>query len=152
MVSKLRQEMLTNLMETVLESAGAQKSFLILPSQPEIEQESANWLIEAEGSAENDEIFILQSLPINSSKREKTQPRLPASIINHVVQTEKTLLLNEASKQGEFKNDAYIVATQPKSILCMPLIHQNKLSGRVLILSEMSSRFFRQFSCCQVEN
>ena len=142
MVSKLRKEMLTNLMETVLESAGAQKSFLILPSQPQIEQESANWLIEAEGSAENDEIVILQSLPINSRKGETTQPRLPASIINHVVETEKTLVLNEAAKQGEFKDDAYIVATQPKSILCMPLIHQDKLSGILYLENNWQCKAF----------
>lgn len=129
MVSKLRKEMLTNLMETVLESAGAQKSVLILPSQPETEKESTNWLIEAEGSAENDEIAILQSLPIDSNKEDQTQPRLPASIINCVLETEKTLVLNEAYKKGEFDNDPYIIATKPKSILCMPLTHQNKLSG-----------------------
>jgi hypothetical protein len=39
------------------------------------------------------------------------------------------LILNDATHEGRFIRDPYIVATQPKSILCTPLVNQGKLSG-----------------------
>ena len=144
MVSSLRQEMLTNLMNTVIENAGAQKSFLILPSKPEPEpdKEDVDWLIEAEGAVDADEVIVLQSVPVDDINKDRKIPLLPNSVINYVVLTKKNLVLNDAKNEGGFTQDPYIVATHPKSILCTPLIHEEKLSGILYLENNLTTNAF----------
>jgi signal transduction histidine kinase len=144
MVSSLRQEMLTNLMNTVIENAGAQKSFLILPSklEPEPENEDFDWVIEAEGAVDADEVIVLQSIPMDEVDGDRNIPLLPASIINYVARTRHNLVLSDATQAGEFSQDTYIFATRPKSILCAPLIHENKLSGILYLENNLTTEAF----------
>ena len=113
----LLDKLLEKLMNIAIENAGAQKGFLILNNE-------GNWVVEAQGTVDSEEVNILQSIPIESVYSEKSIPILPITIINYVARTQEYLVLNDASYEGQFINDPYIIATESKSILCTPLLNQ----------------------------
>ncbi|MEG4627993.1 AAA family ATPase, partial [Microcoleus sp. w1-18aA5] len=114
--------LLERLMKIAIENAGAQKGFLIL-------EKGGNWALEAEGLVQEDEVSVLQSLPLNPTAASGGTPLLACAIANYVIRTQENVVLNNAAQEGQFTRDPYIAATQPKSILCTPLLHQGKLTG-----------------------
>jgi GAF domain-containing protein len=128
-------KLLAKLMKTVIENGGAQKGFLLL-------EKDNKWVLEAEGIVDSDEVNILQSIPIDFVDRDLQTPILPVTIINYVARTQKNVVLNNAVDEGQFTNDPYIVVTQPKSILCTPLLNQGKLSGIVYLENNLTTNAF----------
>ena len=115
-------KLLSKLMRIVIENAGAQKGFLIL-------EKEGNWVIEAEGTLNSNEVTTLQSIPVDAVNADRQIPFLSTAIINFVTRTLENVILNNASYEGQFTCEPYILVTQPKSILCTPLLHQGKLIG-----------------------
>jgi signal transduction histidine kinase len=68
-------------------------------------------------------------LHFNSTKTSGETPLLANAIANYVIRTQESVVLNNATQEGQFTRDPYIASTQPKSILCTPLVHQGKLTG-----------------------
>jgi len=126
-------KLLEKLMKNVIENAGAQKGFLIL-------EKEGNLVIEAERTVDSDEVAILQSIPVDS--RDTDHSLLSAAIINYVARTHENVVLNDAVNEGQFTRDSYIVATQPKSILCTPLLNQGKLSGILYLENNLTTGAF----------
>lgn len=132
------ENLLAKLMKTVIENGGAQKGYLIL-------DRDGQWVIEAEGTVDYDATNIPRSearaspygshnllglgLPIDFVDDETQIPILPVAIVNYVARTQENVVLNNATEAERFIRDPYIVATQPKSILCTPLLDRGKLSG-----------------------
>ncbi len=128
-------KLLAKVMKIVIENAGAQTGFLILYKQD-------NLVIEAQGTVDADNLTLLQSLPIDSVVFDTQIPLLSIAIINYVAHTHKDVVLNDATNEAQFTLDPYIVATQPKSILCTPLIHQGKLSGILYLENNLTTGAF----------
>ncbi|MEH1938950.1 MAG: AAA family ATPase [Nostoc sp.] len=128
-------QLLAKLMKTVIENGGAQKGFLIL-------EKDSKWVIEAEGTVDFDEVTLLRSLPIDSVDGDKQTLILPVAIVNYVVRTQENVVLNNATVEEHFIRDPYIVATQPKSILCTPLLNQGKLSGILYLENNLTTDAF----------
>ncbi|KAB8318705.1 AAA family ATPase [Tolypothrix campylonemoides VB511288] len=139
-------QLLAKLMKTVIENGGAQKGFLIL-------EKDHKWAIAAEGTVDSDDVTLLRSpararlpkgasLPIDSVDDDTQTPILPVGIINYVVRTQENVVLNNATEEEQFIRDPYIVATQPKSILCTPLLHQSKLSGILYLENNLTTDAF----------
>ena len=116
------EQLLNQVMKTVIENAGAQKGFLIL-------DKGGNWAIEAEAALECDRITIMQSIPLDSVDPATGIPLLSTAIVNYVARSHENVVLNNATNEGQFTRDSYITTTQPKSILCTPLLNQGKLDG-----------------------
>ncbi|WP_318670628.1 AAA family ATPase [Nostoc flagelliforme] len=128
-------QLLAKLMKTVIENGGAQKGFLIL-------EKDQKWAIEAEGTVDSDDLTLLRSLPIDSVDGDRQTPILPTAIINYVARTQENVVLNNATEEEQFIRDPYIVATQPKSILCTPLLNQGKLSGILYLENNLTTDAF----------
>ncbi|MBD2742187.1 ATP-binding protein [Coleofasciculus sp. FACHB-1120] len=122
-------KLLEKLMKIVIENAGAQKGFLIL-------EESGNLAIAAEGEVDRAEVTVLQSIPVESSQ--KVSP----AIVNYVKRTKENLVLNDATNQGLFKSDSYVLQYQPKSILCLPIIKQTHLIGLLYLENNLTTNAF----------
>jgi PAS domain S-box-containing protein len=127
-------KLLAKLMKILIENAGAQKGFLILEIQ-------GNLLIEAEGAVEQDSVTVLQSIPVESIKNGAIPP-LPTAIINYVARTKENVVLNDATREGKFALDLYIIQNQPKSILCVPFINQGKLTGILYLENNLTTGAF----------
>lgn len=108
-------KLLAKLMNLAIENAGAQKGYLILSTNGEMK-------IEAEGNVDT-EVRVQQSEIVDNMQN------FPVTIVNFVARTQSNLVLSEATSEGIFVADPYIVQNQPKSILCTPIINQGKLIG-----------------------
>jgi predicted ATPase/signal transduction histidine kinase len=128
-------KLLEKLMKIVIENAGAQKGYLIL-------EKAGEWVIEAQGSVNSENVTIMQPIPINSSDSDRQIPPLSAAIINYVARTQKDIVLNDAVHEGEFVRDPYVVVNQPKSVLCTPLLYQGKLSGILYLENNLTTGAF----------
>ena len=129
------KSLLAKLMKTVIENGGAQKGFLILDRE-------GHWVIEAEGKANTNKVNILRSLPIDSVDNQTQTPILSVAIVNYVTRTRESVVLNNATKAEQFVRDPYIVATQPKSILCTPLLDRGKLNGILYLENNLTTEAF----------
>jgi len=109
-------KLLDQLMKIIMENAGAQKGVLILESGGKL-------LVEAELTMEQKNTKVLLSIPLEKSKT------IPLSVVNYVARTQKFIVLNNAFKEGDFKNDPQIIAHGNKSIFCGPILHKSRLLG-----------------------
>ena len=128
-------KLLAKLMRIMIENAGAQKGFLIL-------EQAGKLLIEAEGAAQEDSVTVLQSIPIESVGVHSSTPLLSSAIINYVARTKESVVLNDATREGQFTKDSYITQNKPKSILCVPLINQDKLISIVYLENNLTTGAF----------
>ncbi|UCH92660.1 MAG: PAS domain S-box protein, partial [Candidatus Aminicenantes bacterium] len=122
--------LLKKMMHIIVENAGAQKGLLALEHENHL-------FIELEYSAESD-ILRLPSIPLE----EASTPGQPASLIRYVARTREKLVLNNASSEGDFTTDAYIVKNKPQSVLCAPIIHQGKLTGIIYLENNLTPGAF----------
>ncbi|MBF2007071.1 MAG: AAA family ATPase [Chlorogloeopsis fritschii C42_A2020_084] len=123
------EKLLNKLMKIVMENAGAQASCLILERNGEL-------VVEARGSVEKDEFIVCQSLPV------KIGDCLPLSLINYVKRTKEYIVLDDSTHEGRFINDSYIQRYKPKSILCIPIIHQGQLIGVLYLENNLTNNAF----------
>jgi predicted ATPase/signal transduction histidine kinase len=122
-------KLLTRLLTTVLENAGAQKAMLLMEKEGE-------FLIQAEGGVEGQPMRVLHATPISTNDNV-----LPA-IVYLVARSRKTEVLNDASAEGMFINEPYVQRNRPKSIMCMPLINQGQLSAVVYLENNLLAGAF----------
>ncbi|MEG4088347.1 AAA family ATPase [Microcoleus sp. Pol12B4] len=123
------ESLLSKLLEIAIENAGAEKSYLILEKDGQL-------VVEGTASIGNNEVVVLQSTPIETSHK------LPFSLLNYVARTQKNVVLNDASQEGIFTTDSYIVNAQPKSVLCMPIVHKGKLIGLLYLENNLTTSAF----------
>jgi predicted ATPase/signal transduction histidine kinase/tRNA A-37 threonylcarbamoyl transferase component Bud32 len=128
-------KLLTKLMQIVLENAGAQKGFLLLEKAGELQ-------VEAFGAVNTDGLTIQQSNMMESSQDRAFPRTYPTSIVNYVARTHEPVVLNDASSEETFTLDEYITAHQPKSILCIPILHQGKLTGTLYLENNLTAGAF----------
>ena len=129
------EKLLKILMKIIIENAGAQKGFIIFKNQ-------GHWVIEAQGTLYSEQTTILESIPIEFVNPETLIPVLPNRIINYVLRTQENVILRNATDEGQFVNDPYIIATQSKSILCTPLINQGELRGIIYLENNLTTGVF----------
>ena len=121
--------LIDRLMTIAIENAGADRGLLMLPT-------GDDYLIEAEARATGNQIEVtLRREPI-------TRVTCPKSLIRYVIRTQESVMLGEASKPNQFSADDYLRDRQLKSILCLPLIKQRKLTGILFLENALTSRAF----------
>jgi PAS domain S-box-containing protein len=132
-------KLLERLMKTVMENAGAQRGFLLL--QYQAETEDRYWEIEVEGIADEHDLTIQRSISPASIDSPPIS-RLSTAIINYVARTRDSVVLDDAANEGQFTRDPYILANQPKSILCTPSIDAGKLIGILYLENNLTTGAF----------
>ncbi|MEG3897934.1 MULTISPECIES: AAA family ATPase [unclassified Microcoleus] len=125
----LLDKLLSSLMKILMENAGAQRGYLILSSQEKL-------LIEAEGTIDDEQVTVLQSIPVENCQE------LSSAIVNYVSRTQESVVLDDAARSGQFTNDPHIRKHQPKSILCVPLINQSQIVSIVYLENNLTAGAF----------
>ncbi|MEH2233315.1 MAG: AAA family ATPase [Nostoc sp.] len=108
------EQLLTRLLQVVMENAGAQKAALLVLKQE-------NLVVEA--IATIDEGVTLLSVPLSTSED------IPITLVNFVKHSLKTVVLDDATAQTDFIAEPYFIQQQPKSVLCTPILNQGKIIG-----------------------
>jgi PAS domain S-box-containing protein len=119
-------KLLASLLQIMVENAGAERGWLL-------REQAGTWVIEAQGT--KDEAEVLQEAHIHSRN-------LPMSIFNYVARTQEIIVLNNAALEGQFTRDSYIMDAKPRSVLCLPLLNQGKLSGILYLENNLATNTF----------
>ncbi len=127
-------DLLATLMRILIENAGAQTGYLLLPTQNE-------WRLEAIGAIGDQPVAVMQSIPLHLIEN-SPDACLPTAIVHYVTRTRESVVLDHAAAIGLFTADPWIVKHQAKSILCVPLISQGELSGIVYLENNLSPGAF----------
>jgi GAF domain-containing protein len=67
---------------------------------------------------------------------------LPESVLQFVVRTRESVILDDAAAQSVFTEDTYIRERRARSILCMPLVNQGKLNGVLYLENNLARSVF----------
>lgn len=121
-------KMLEKLIVILQENAGASKAFLILQTEDRLTVEAA--------VVSGEERMVLQSIPVEECED------ISAAIVNYVAKTQSDVVLNNATREGLFTQDPYILTHQPKSVLCATIRHQGKLTGILYFENNLTTDAF----------
>jgi predicted ATPase/class 3 adenylate cyclase len=121
-------------MRIMLENAGAQRGCFVVRKDDQLVIEGL-----CEAGEENGQ--IKQSIPFSGAEGANT---LPISILYKVLHTNNPVILNDASRAGEFAKDPYLQARSPRSVLCTPLAHHGKVEGAIYIENSLASAVFTE--------
>jgi PAS domain S-box-containing protein len=123
--------LIETLMRIALQNAGADRALLIQSRNDEF------W-IGAEAQSKGDEFtVVMRQAPISS-------PDCPEALLRYVIRTQKTLIVDDASRPDAPCNEEYKRRRAPRSILCLPLIKQTKLSGLLYLENTLATHAFTQ--------
>ncbi|MGD1804945.1 AAA family ATPase [Dapis sp. BLCC M126] len=123
------EKLLATLMDLLIENAGAQRGILILAHGESL-------FIEATKEDYSEKVSVLQSIPLSEF------PMVASKIVYYVARTGKTIVLNNATREGNFTDDTYIQKYQCQSIACTPLINQGKFKGIIYLENNLSTGAF----------
>ena len=124
-LSKLAQ----TIMDMLIKYAGAGKGCLLLGND-------STWQIWASVNMADTRKQL--DLHVNMERSDE----LPTGIVRYVVRTCNTVILNNPSEYGRFSAEPYLCRVQPKSILCLPLMHQDQLSGILYLENRVTAELF----------
>jgi GAF domain-containing protein len=71
-----------------------------------------------------------------------TPAGLPETILHYVLRTRESVILDDAAAQPSFAADPYVRQREARSILCLPLINQAKVSGVLYVENNLARRVF----------
>ncbi|BAY18182.1 serine/threonine protein kinase and signal transduction histidine kinase with GAF and PAS/PAC sensor [Anabaenopsis circularis NIES-21] len=125
------EQLLHSLMHILIENAGAQTGCLLLENAGEWKIEAACELNEGEQVCTT---RVMRSMPMADL--------LPKSIIQYAIRTHESVILNNATREGNFISEPYIQRHQTQSILCLPLLNQSKLVGVLYLENKLASGAF----------
>jgi len=121
------ERLLDTLMRTAIEHAGAERALLILPRGGERR-------IEAEVTTRGHTVHLREATVAAAP--------VPASIVQYVVRTQDSVILDDAAAENPFSADPYIGERHARSILCVPLISRGKLVGVLYLENNLTPRVF----------
>ncbi|MCT7994877.1 AAA family ATPase [Laspinema olomoucense] len=123
-------KLLAQLLTLAIENAGAQKGVLILSDNNQLKIEAAK--------LPDGEVQILESLPL------ETGNFVPPAIINYVARTQENVILANATEEGFFTSEPYILQQQTQSLLCAAIVNQGKLIGILYLENNLATGAFTQ--------
>ncbi len=121
--------LLDKIMNVVLESSGAQHGYLIMG-------ENGDLIIRAESHITEKDVVWATNQKFEDCKD------ICHAIIRYVHRTKEMVLLENASEKGEFKDNPEVQEMKLKSVLCLPVIKQNKLVGILYLENRLSDSVF----------
>ncbi len=119
--------LLDKLLRIMLQNAGAEFGALIFENEEE-------WKLEAYGTVEN---LYVESIPLEAAGH-----LVPTSVIGYTARTKEEVVLADAKGSDAFKRGEYIRSRDIKSVLCLPIMHQNKLTCLLYMENNLSTGVF----------
>jgi len=122
-------KLIETLMRIAIEHAGAERGLLILLRGDTLQ-------IEAEARFDRKAVEVmLRPDPVTSAV-------LPESLLHTVIRTRQSVILDDALAQNPFSADEYIYQKHARSILCLPLVKQAKLTGVLYLENNLTPHVF----------
>ena len=119
--------LIETLMTITLQNAGADRGLLLLPRD-------GAFLIEAEARA------VGAGVEVRMRRAAMTAEDGPEAVINLVIRTRESALLEDGSRPGPVWETAFGARAPPRSAVCLPLLRQGRLAG-VLYLENSQAAY-----------
>jgi len=126
------EDVLQRVMNIAIENAGAQNAVLLLTHEGELR-------LAARGAVGEDASRLDEGLALASCGE-----ILPVNLVQYVQRTRKTVVLRDAANEGLFVDDAYILTSRIKSILCLPIVRQTRLVGVLYLENNLVTDAFTE--------
>ena len=125
----VQEKQLEILMRTAIEQAGAERGVLVLSrwTEPRIAAQAT--------TGDGGIVVKLHDEPM-------TPAVLPESVIQYVVRTNESVILDDAAAQNPFSADPYIRQQHARSILCLPFLNQGQLIGVLYLENNLTPGVF----------
>jgi predicted ATPase/signal transduction histidine kinase len=123
------ERLIDTVMRMAIEQAGADRGQLILTRGAELE-------IAAEATVAGGEVTVrMRGEPAAGGE-------LPESVLNYVQRTRESVILDDAAAGSPFADDPHFRLHRARSILCLPLLNQAKLTGVLYLENNLAPRVF----------
>ena len=122
------EKFLAKMMKIVIETAGAERGVFLL-------MEEGKLFIQAEYKIDG-EITTLQAIPFEAWTNGVCMA------VEYVKRTQKSLILDNAIEDKQFKTDPYVLTHQVKSLFCMSIIKHHALKGMLYLENNLSANVF----------
>ena len=121
--------LIEKLLRIAVANAGAERGLLILirSGEPRIEAEATT-------STGRIEVAVRQAVVTPSD--------LPQSALHHVIRTQRSVLLDDATADNLYSKDEYVRRKRSKSILCLPIVKPAKLVGSLYLENNLAACAF----------
>lgn len=123
------KKLAAKVLQVIVECAGATSAALVI-----VGESGAN--VEAI-VGQNDQLDIPEPPP-----RLEDYRKLPRNIVSYVLHSDQTVNLGDVIGERAFMDDPYIVAHQPKSVLCMPVDYRDETIGALYLENNLSTNTF----------
>lgn len=129
------ENLLKRLMQVVIESAGAQRGMVLLKKEE-------RWFLEASQTDQEARATVLQSVLVDESVR--AAQLLPLSLVRYVANTRQSVVIDDATQEKLVAQDAYVQTRHPRSLLMLPILHQQELTGLLYLENNAVSGAFAE--------
>ena len=123
------EKLFDTVMRKAMEHAGAERGLLIVPHGDELQ-------MQAESRTSGKDVIVRL---VDASA---APDAMPESILRYVMRTHESVLVDDASSANPFSADPYLIQNRVRSILCLPLLNQAKLSGVLYLENNLAPRVF----------
>ncbi|MBW9116464.1 AAA family ATPase [Rhizobium cauense] len=125
------ERLVDTLMRTALEHAGAGRAVLVLGN-------ATGHAVEAEAQMTADGVVVKHRADA------RTPVELPETVVQYVLRTRETMILDNALADSAFSSDQYIRRHRVRSLLALPLVNQGKLLGLLHLENNLAANAFTQ--------
>jgi predicted ATPase/GAF domain-containing protein/tRNA A-37 threonylcarbamoyl transferase component Bud32 len=120
------------LMQTIIENAGAEHGYLLVPGADAEMWLAARASISEAGPSSAHPLHV----PFESCDG------LAKDMVRYVARVHETLVLDDAQRDDTYKQDPHVVARDVKSVLCMPILNQGRLLAILYLENNAVARAF----------
>ncbi|HEY0986511.1 MAG TPA: ATP-binding protein, partial [Kofleriaceae bacterium] len=120
--------LLVKIMEIIIENTGAQTGSIVLSSDGEL-------LVRA--SKRPDAAVSVSGGVALSDAKDASE-----GIIKYVIRTAECVVLGDATRHPVFRADPYVRERKPRSVLCLPIVHQERMIGAVYLENNLVADAF----------
>ncbi|MCB9494655.1 MAG: AAA family ATPase [Desulfobacteraceae bacterium] len=121
------EKLLKKLMRIMIESAGAQKGFIIL-------KKGESLYIQAYSDSKT--VNVLQAKPIDKTDE------IAESVVRYVIHTSEDVIVDDISTNTKFNSDRWLRKNNSGSLLCTPLKYKDKTIGALYLENSIATRVF----------
>jgi len=116
-------------MRIALEQAGAERALLILTR-------GGGQKIAADAMTSRETVLV------HLRDEDVSETVLPETMLQYVLRTRESVILEDAAARSPFASDPYISRTQARSVLCLPLLNQSRLVGALYLENNLAPHVF----------
>ncbi|SEK27544.1 Predicted ATPase [Stigmatella aurantiaca] len=123
------ERLVKTLLHAAIENAGAQRGALLLPDGDTLG------------------VAATSDAPVGGDA-----PALPWTLLSYVRRTREHVLIGDASKPHPFASDAYLAHHGARSVLCLPLLRKEQLSGVLYLENNLAANAFSPMRMALLEH